>query len=281
MNDLAIIIVTLSNRKILSECLDSIYKNTHKINFEVIVSDNGSTDGSQGMVKKNYPQVKLIENGKNLGFVKANNIGLKIANAHYSMLLNDDTLVKDSALDKMVEFMNNHPEAGACGAKLLNIDGTIQRQGGIFGKKSWKAQKPVPVDFVIGAALLVRKTVIEKVGLLDENLFFYNEDLDWCRCIRKGGWKIYLLPQAEIIHYGGYSSKKTLNSKLFVEGFKGGLYFCRKHYGEAAFHIYRFSLCLGLSILLPFYLLNREKFNAYCEIIAIAWHGQIAKPVVK
>ncbi len=291
MKDLSIVIVNYNNRKLLEECLSSIYKSTHWISFEVIVSDNGSSDGSREMIKDKFPEVKLIENKENLGFSKASNLGLKIADARYSMLLNDDTVVLSSeggsasggeaALDKMVQFMDRHREAGACGAKLLNTDGTVQRQGGLFGRKFWQAKGPAAVDFVIGAALMVRKEVIDKVGIMDENLFFYNDDLDWCMSIRKAGWKIYFLPEAPIVHYGGYSSRRAFNRGLFVEGFKGGMYFCRKHYGEAAYHLYRLLLCLGLCLCLPLFVLNKEKINAYFDIINIAWHGQIVRPVVK
>ena len=281
MKDLSIITVNTNNRKILEECLASIQKNTHQISFDIIVTDNASTDGSREMIKTKFPLVRLIENTENLGFIKASNQGLKIAKSRYSMLLNDDTIVRDGALDKLVEFMDNHPEAGACGAKLLNIDGTIQRQGGIFGSKFYLSHKPIPVDFVIGAALVVRGEVIDKVGIMDENLFFYNDDLDWCLSIRKAGYKIYFVPEAEIIHYGGYSSRRTFKRRLFVEGFKGGLYFCRKHYGELAYHVYRLTLCLCLCLVLPFKILNSEKLKAYAEIINLAWRGQIPKPVIK
>jgi len=281
MFDLSIIIVNTNNRKLLEECVGSIYSSTSKISFEIIVSDNGSTDGSQAMVKSKFPKVKLLENRENLGFIKASNLGLKIANGRYLMLLNDDTIVKNNALDILVEFMDAHPDTGACGAKLLNIDGSIQHQGGLLGKKFWLSKQPVTVDFVIGAALVVRKEVIEKVGVMDENLYFYNDDLDWCMSIRQVGWKIYFVPAAEIIHYGGYSSKRKFNRRLFVEGFKGGLYFCRKHYGESAFNAYRLILCLCLSLALPFQLLNKEKLFAYATIIALAWRGQVLRSVVK
>jgi GT2 family glycosyltransferase len=273
--------VNTNNCRLLEDCLASIYQATHTISFEIIVADNNSTDGSQQMVKDKFPAVRLIENKENLGFIRASNLGLKIAKGRYHMLLNDDTVVKDAALDKMVAFMEQHPEAGACGAKLINIDGTLQRQGGLLGKRFWQATKPVTVDFVIGAALLVRKTVIDKVGIMDENLFFYNDDLDWCKSIRRAGWKIYFLPQAEIIHYGGYSSRRTFNPRLFVEGFKGGLYFARKHYGETAYHLYRLLLTALLCLLLPFHIFKRDKLNAYWAIINLAWRGQVPKPVIK
>lgn len=281
MKDLSIIIVNTNNRKLLEECLNSIYKKTRKATFEIIVTDNASTDGSQAMVKNRFPEVKLIENRENAGFIKASNQGLRIYNARYAMLLNDDTIVKESALDKMVEFMDSHPEAGGCGPKLLNVDGTVQHQGGILGKRFWLSKNPVTVDFVIGAALIVKKEVIDKIGIMDENLFFYNDDLDWCLRIRKAGWKIYFIPSAEIVHYGGYSSRRTFNPKLFVEGFRGGLYFCRKHYGELAFNLYRLLLILFLIPILPFHILDPKKVNAYAEIIKIAWHRQIPEPVLK
>lgn len=281
MKDLSIIIVNRDNQRLLEECLTSIEKNTRRISHELIVVDNASTDGSREMVLNKFPKVALIVNKENLGFSKANNLGLKICQARYALLLNNDTIVKDGALDKMVAFMDTRPEAGACGPRLLNVDGTPQRQGGLFGQKFWLAKEPVPVDCVIGAALLVRKEVIDRVGLLDENLFFYNDDLDWCRSIRKAGYKIYFIPDAEIIHYGGYSSKGKFNRRLFVEGFKGGLYFCRKHYGELAYNFYRLVLCLCLCLCLPFQILNKEKLLAYYQIIALAASGQVPRPVVK
>ena len=281
MKDLGVIIVNTNNRKLLDDCLDSIYRNTRQISFEIIVVDNASTDGSQKMVKEKYPGIFLIENQENLGFIKASNLGLKNYHARYAMLLNDDTVIKEAALDKMVDFMDRHPEAGACGPKLLNVDGSVQRQGGILGKRFWLSKEPIPVNFVIGAALVVRKEVIDKIGILDENLFFYNDDLDWCLRIRKAGWKVYFLPQAGITHYGGYSSKRAFNRRLFVEGFKGGLYFCRKHYGELAFNLYRLVLVLVLVLVLPFHIFNLEKLKAYAQILGLAWHGQIQKPMLK
>ena len=174
MKDVSIIIVNTNNKKILEPCLASIYQNTLSVSFEIIVIDNGSTDGSQNMVKDKFPEVKLIENKTNLGFIKASNQGLKIYDARHAMLLNDDTIVKEYAIDKMVGFLDNNAAAGAVGPRLLNTDGTLQRQGGLFGRRFWKAIHPISVDFVIGAALMVKKEVVDKVGVMDEHLFFYN-----------------------------------------------------------------------------------------------------------
>ncbi|OGB87785.1 hypothetical protein A3H38_03150 [candidate division WOR-1 bacterium RIFCSPLOWO2_02_FULL_46_20] len=281
MNDLSVVIVNLNNKRLLEECLTSVIKNSQNISFEIIVIDNGSSDGSQEMLKTRFPSIKLIANQENFGFAKANNQGLAVASGRLLLLLNNDTIVKDKALDKMIEFLDRHPNVGACGPRLLNVDGTIQHQGGLFGKRFWLSKQPVAVDFVIGAALMVNKQVIDKIGLMDENLFFYNDDLDWCLRIRKAGWKIYFLPEAEITHYRGYSSKGIFNKKIFVEGFKGGLYFCRKHYGELVFHAYRCLLCLILCLTLPLQLFNPEKLKAYLAIISLSARGQIPAPVLK
>ena len=278
MVDLSIIIVNFNSKKLLEECLYSIYAATHRLTFEIIVVNNNSADGSAQVVKTAFPQVRLIENKENLGFTKANNQGLKISQGRYVLLLNNDTIVKDHACDRMVEFMDKTFKAGACGPKLLNLDGTIQRQGGLLGGQFWLAKKPKEVKFVIGAALLVRREAIDQVGLMDENLFFYNDDLDWCLSMRKAGWKVYYLPQAEVVHYGGYSSKRKFNRRLFVEGFRGGLYFVRKHHGEAAYHTYRFLLGGILTPALSFQLFNPEKFRAYLEIVALAWGGRVPDP---
>lgn len=278
MKDLSIIIVNTNNNKILKECLGSIHKNTQKTSFEIIVVDNASVDGSQEMVRREFPDVKLIENRINAGFIKATNQGLRIYSSRYACLLNDDTVVKPSAFDKMIDFMEKNKDAGAVSPLLLNTDGTPQHQGGLFQKKFWKEKNPIEIDFAIGACLLVRREVVNNVGLLDENLFFYNDDIDWCKRIKKAGYKIYFLPSAEVVHYGGYSSKRVFNGRLFVEGFRGGIYFARKHYGEFAFYLYRTILALGIIIFIPILILSfplkREKFFerliAYFNILKIA-----------
>ena len=280
MTDLSIIIVNYNNRDFLADCLNSIYNSTHKASFEIIFVDNHSADDSVAFVRNKYPEVKIIENGANLGFCRANNRGLQIYRGRYALLLNTDTVVKDGALDALLEFMDAHPEAGAAGPKLLNIDGTPQHQGGLFNRKFWLSKNPVKVDYVIGAALMVRREVIDKVGGLDENFFFSNDDLDWCRRIRKAGWGIFFLPQAEVVHFGGYTIKK-FNQRIFVEGFRGGLYFCRKHYGVFVYQIYRALLALALlpvilvtTILYPL-LSNKALPGAFLKILLICLSGKI------
>jgi GT2 family glycosyltransferase len=231
--DLSIVIVSLNTKDILKKCLESI-KN---LKLEIIVIDNASTDGSTEMVKKEFSdkgglasgwsKVKLIENEKNLGYARANNQGIKIAKRRYIFLLNSDTQIKTRSFEKLVKFTKDNSQAGVVGAKLVNLDGSVQAsvyyfptiwraikeywlgQKGAYEKYAPKGKKPVEVEAVTGAAMLISRKTIEKIGLLDERYFMYFEDLDYCRRVRKAGLKVYYLPKAEIIHHHGKSAQKA------------------------------------------------------------------------
>lgn len=288
--DLSICIVNYNAKKLLDECLESIYCNTKRISFEIFVVDNGSVDGSTSMVKEKYPEVKLIENDCNVGFAKANNQALRESQGRYVLLLNNDTVVLPNALDKLVEFMDSHPEAGACGARLLNPDGTLQPQcrrgfqtpiaavshllyldrlfpkSRIFGKyflTYLDSDKTHEVDTVSGACELVRREAMDKVGMLDEQFFIYSEDIDWCLRIKKAGWKVYYVYEAEIIHYGGQGGTKHRSYNMIIQFHKSYHLFYRKHYAAGNLFLinwFIYSLLvvkLGLSILRN--LLAKEK----------------------
>ena len=290
MTDLSIIIVNYNDEKFLKDCLSSVYNETPHISLEIIFVDNNSSDNSVELVKREFPKVKIIRNKENLGFCKANNQGLRIFQGRYALLLNTDTIVKDRALEKMVGFMDANPKIGICGPKLLNPDGSPQHQGGLFNRRFWLSKKAIKVGYMIGACLMARREVVDKVGGLDENFFFSNDDLDWCKRIRKTGWKIVFYPEAKVTHYGGYSSTRVFNKKLFIEGFTGGLYFCRKHYGMLAFLIYRILLPIGLILLMLTWLASfpfkskekkieyPQKFASLWEILKIDLLGQIIPP---
>ena len=227
--DLSIIIVNFNTRELLKECLKSLIVNGRwqMVNSEVIVVDNASKDKSPAMIKKNFPKVKLIENRTNLGFAQANNQGIKKAKGEYLLLLNPDTRVEPGSLEKLIQFAQKHPEAGIVGAKLINPDGSVQpsvyhfptlgratreywlSQEGVYEKYAPKSKKAIEVEAVTGAAMLIPRKTIEKVGLLDERYFMYFEDLDYCRRIRQAGLKVYYLPEAEIIHHHGKSAAKV------------------------------------------------------------------------
>lgn len=255
--DLSIIIVNYNTKKKLDECLYSLYNNISNISFEVIVSDNHSLDDSINMLEKNYPEVSLIKNERNLGFAKANNKALSIVKGKYILLLNSDTIVPKLSISNMIDFLRNHKEVGAVGAKMLYPDHTTQRTARrfpnpmafFFGRKSIltllmpenrfskrymmydreQQEEPYEVDWVSGAGLMVKKEVVQQVGLLDERFFIYWEDADWCFRIKQKGWKIFCIPTAPIIHHEGGSSNNC-KLKLIMHFHKSVFLFYRKHY---------------------------------------------------
>ncbi len=273
--DLSIVIITLNNKNILAECVDSVKRHTRPVSYEIIVVDNGSADGTQSMIRSRFPGVKLIENSKNLGFSRANNLGIKAAAGRYVLILNDDTFIREDSFSKMASFMDKDPETGICGPKLLNTDGSIQRQGSILSAHKWASKTPLDVPLIIGACMFIRRSILDKVGSFDENLFFYNDDLDLCRRVRAAGYRVVYFPSAQVYHIGGYSSKRSPDMKLVVEGFRGGLYFCKKHYGPIAYSLYRALLALFCLAMAPFSLFNRKKLAAYLEILMITLTEQI------
>jgi len=310
----SIIIVNYNTKDLLRNCLLSL----KEFNYEIIVIDNASTDGSISMVKCEFPKITLLENKENLGFGKANNQGMRIAGGKYIMLLNSDTIVKPTAINKMVEFMEKHPDIGLLGPRLLNDDSSIQpsvstfpnlwyvflrmfrlRQlkrifpsklfkniaiSGILGytiKSYFQSEEdnPLEVDFVSGACMLIRKEVIEKVRMFDENFFMYVEDLDFCKRIKKAGWEICYYPLAEVIHLGGKSSGGTFRDYSPVS-YQSLYYYFRKHHGRTYEFMVRFivvtALLLNVLILSLLYLLTRKKeikknLISYLEIIRISF----------
>jgi len=220
----SVIIVSYNTKKLTLQTIKSIEQE----NVEIIIIDNNSKDGSlkelQRLAKEK--KIKLIENSSNTGFAFANNQGIKKACGKYIFLLNSDTKVKKGAVKKLVDFAKKTPDAGFISARLLNADGSVQasclyfptifnaireywfNQKGLFEKFAPKGKVAVEVEASVAAAALVTPKGIKKVGLLDERYFFYFEDIDYCRRIKKAGMKIYYLPAAEVTHYHGMSGKK-------------------------------------------------------------------------
>ena len=237
--ELSIIIISFNTKELLKRCLNSVIGDEWSVVrkkrpvtshqspvTEIIVVDNASTDGSVEMAKREFPQVKLIENRENLGFAKANNQALRQAQGKYCLLLNSDTEVKPGAPEKLVEFARQHSEAGIIGARLLNPDNSVQASSYHFpsikralaefwlGRKgeyekyiAATSKEPVEVDVVSFAAALLPKKTLEEIGLLNERYFMYFEDLDYCRRVKRAGLKIYYLPEAEVVHHHGASGK--------------------------------------------------------------------------
>ncbi|QQG47040.1 MAG: glycosyltransferase family 2 protein [Candidatus Woesebacteria bacterium] len=224
MIELSIIIVNFNTKKLTVDCIKSIRNSSPNVNYEIIVIDNASSDGSIDSLEK--LKIRLIKNKENLGFAKANNQGIKISKGKYILLLNSDTLVKKDSLVSLVEFAKNTPDAGVIGSKLLNTDGTIQNsvfrfptiwksishywfKNNILNKYSPSTDIPTKVDAVVGAVFLITPKAFKKVGFLDERYFMYFEDIDYCRKIAASNLKVYYFPKSEIIHIHGASKAKN------------------------------------------------------------------------
>ena len=296
--DLSVIIVNWNTKKLLEDCLRSVFKFTKDVSFEVVVVDNGSSDGSQGMVKKKFPQVKLIPNKDNLGFAKANNQGIKISKGKYIFLLNSDAYLIENSFKKLLDDARSLGEKlGAVGPLLLNEDRSIQQSvgffpdlpqilwwmtfiddlpGGIFLKpyhvdhdSFYKNQHEV--DWITGAAFLIPKKVIDKIGMLDEKIFMYGEDFEWCFRIKKSGFKVYFSPTAKIVHIGGGSVNK-IRTNAFVGEFRGLEYFYKKYKGRFSLQILRLLLKMGtLFRIAAFAIVGRTKTaKSYVEVFKMA-----------
>jgi len=230
---LSIIIVSLNTKKLTEDCIKSILSEGSQISKEIIVVDNGSSDGSVEALRrlKKERKIDLVENKGNFGYAKANNQGIRKAKGKYLLLLNNDTLVHKGALGELVDFAGKTPSVGVVGSKLLNIDGTLQAscynfptitnaikeywlgEKGLFGKYAPKGKKPVEVDAVVGAVFLITPQARRKVGILDERYFAYFEDIDYCRQTWRAGLKVYYLPSSVITHYHGATFKKLADEK--------------------------------------------------------------------
>ncbi|MFQ3675845.1 MAG: glycosyltransferase family 2 protein [Endomicrobiia bacterium] len=278
MIDLSITIVNYNTKDLLSQCIKSIYHNTKEISYEIIVVDNASSDGSVEMLKKEFPEVIVIANNKNLFFTRAHNQALRIANGRYLMILNSDTVILERAFDKMIKFMDEHPECGACVPKLLNPDMTLQRSSdrlptftyGLFEVlllntlfpnnsvkryriySEWDRNSTMAVDSVGGSCMMVRREVIEKIGLLDENFLAYWEEIDWCKRILEAGYKIYYLHTAQIIHCWQVSMNKLGKEKKEKIFYNSMLYYYKKHFGMLTYWIFRSILVFSMFFLYIF-----------------------------
>lgn len=230
MKDLSIIIINYKTPSLLRQCIKSILRNTPKLNFEIIIIDNNSRDGSAEMIEDNfYSVVKLIANKKNLGFPKAVNQGVDAAKASkYILLLNPDITVLPNSLEQIYDFMEKNQDIAVLGPKLVNPNGSIQNscftqfttpqivlyRRTFFGKlkhaqkeidkflmANWDHATPRDVAWILGSCMFVRMAAISEVGPMDERFFMYLEDVDWCRRFLENGWRVYYWPKVNMVHY--------------------------------------------------------------------------------
>ncbi len=254
MPALSIVIVNWNVRDLLRRCLSSILADSPSRTLEIIVVDNGSSDGSVEMVRAEFPAVHLIANAENRGFPAANNQGIAVARGRYILLLNPDTEIVGDALATLVVFADAHPDVGMVGPQLLYPDGSIQSSRrrfptlatGFF-ESTW-LQKYAPrrlleryefldqpadavqdVDWLYGAAIMARREAVAQVGPLDEGYFMYSEEMDWCHRFRAAGWRIVYLPTAQVIHHEGKSSEQVVAARHIHFQTSKVRYFCKYH----------------------------------------------------
>lgn len=288
--DLSIIIVSYNTRELTKNCIKSIVDNTHKISFEIIVVDNASTDGSVEEVKnlklKGQSSLKIVENKENLGYAKANNQGIKIANGKVILLLNSDTVILENSIDKAYEYLK---ESDILTINLKNKDGTNQQAAGfgpnLFNIFCWAFfiddlpfikhlispyqisdvdyfNQDHEVDWVMGAFFMMKCDVVLKIGNLDENIFMYGEEMEYCRRAKKKGFKIKYFSNPSIIHYGMASAET--NEGAIVGEYRALKYFFQKHGGKV--QTVCVSLIIKMSVILRmiiFAFINKRKAKIY------------------
>ncbi len=252
--NLSIIIVNWNTRDLLLQCVRSIIGTAKISNFEIIVVDNNSSDDSCSAIQNAFPQIRLIKNELNLGFAKANNIGIRQSSGKYLALINSDIELLPDCLDSLYGYMESNPNVGIAAPKILNPDGTYQLTCRKFpslwndfvealmihslvpGLKHFSGElinldhqkEPYVTDLVGGCFLFIRRQTLDSIGLLDEQFFFYGEDKDLCWRSWKAGWPIIYVPSATAIHYGGASSSK-IPEKFNQELQRAQLQFWKKH----------------------------------------------------
>ena len=277
--DVSVIIVAWNVRDFLQNCLESIYKETKGIEFEVIYVDNASEDKSVEMVREHFPQANIIQNMQNKGFAEANNQGIKAAKGRYVLLLNSDTVILDNAIAITVEFADTHPEAAVVGCKVLNPDKTLQptcfmfpsilnmllstsylyklfRKSKFFGRERmtwWDRNDTREVDVATGCYMLVRREAIDQVGVLDKRYFIYTEETDWCYRFKKNGWKILFTPETQIIHYGGQTTEQ-MSEKFRLQLSGSMLIFMKLHRSKLTFTFARLLIALFLFLRVPYWI---------------------------
>jgi GT2 family glycosyltransferase len=299
--DLSVIIVNWNTKELLLNCIESFYLTVKGLSFEIFVVDNGSSDGSPDSVQGRFPEIGLIRNRRNLGFARANNEALRRSTGRYALLLNTDAILKEGAVEKLVEFMDRNPTVGVAGGQLINVDGSKQNSidnfpslagevlnksllrmlfPGRYPSKRVSYRDPIDVHSVIGACMIVRSRSIQEVGLLDEDYFFFLEETDWCYRMRRLRWRVCHVPQAEIVHLQGRTAN-LVKDRAKIEYYRSLYLFFKKHRGVVestmlrGFLFVRFCVDFLLTSLACFFTgFRRERLRKKLSIYArlIYWH---------
>lgn len=291
-----IIIVSWNTKTLLANCLHSVVEATPPGTYKIWVVDNGSTDGTQDMLASAYPQVRLIQNQENVGFARANNQAINEGAGKYVLLLNPDTIIHPGSLEIMKNFLRETPSAGAVGPLVYNPNGTLQTSAypaptlfrelwrlfhldklipiGSYRQSDWEHDRPREVENLLGACILVRRSVLNQIGLFDEHYFMYSEEIDLCFRMRRAGWQIYWLPEASIVHFGGQSTHQVAEA-MFLELYRGKILYFKKHYGLAIGMLYKLIILLATLVrfaFAPFIVFSvGEQYSARRQLLRRYW----------
>lgn len=279
---LSICIVSYNTKECLTKCIDSILSNGKGIDYEMIVVDNYSGDGTVEMLRNDYPQVRLIINSTNIGYARAVNQAIDASRGQYLLIINSDVVLLPQCLSNMIHFVRNREDAGVVGCRVLNADRSIQRScrsfpnvlnfisenfflDKIFPKnKLWGRpflsyfgyDRTTTVDVVLGAFMMIRREIIDRVGKMDEQFFMYAEETDFCYRVKNAGWKNYFFPEAQIIHCGGESTRQA-SIPMFIELHKSHHRYIEKHHGRSYLAIIKSILFLGILLRIVLFSLAR------------------------
>lgn len=260
----SIIVVSWNTADLLAACLSSIAAHV-RTRCEVLVVDNASSDDSVARVRREHPEVRVMPQVANLGFARANNVAIAGARGHWVLLLNPDTLVREGSVESLVAFLERTPAAGICGPPLWNRDGSHQHSVQPLPSlrseflRQTMLQRVLPdrsahgsrrhdtrrVDAVTGAALMIRRECLEDVGPLDENIFMFYEDVDWCRRAAAKGWEVWYVDGPGIVHLKGAASGGAVRTRTLLDSQRGTVHFFRKHRGEGSILALRGIALLG------------------------------------
>jgi len=297
--DFSVILVCWNNKDYLEPCLQSLYGDQLHYDCDVVFVDNGSTDGSQEMLRDKYPEILIIQNDHNVGLGRASNQGIEATRGRYVLLLNNDTIVDGPSLDALVAFLDGHPDAGAVGGRLMNPDGSFQASDSKFpslteefliatrlGTLAWPnypdrgfSTEVKTVEWIGSACLLVRREALGQVGLLDEEYFIYGDEADLQYRLIKAGWQVYYLPNVTTVHYGGRSMDRWRRRKMV---YRGKMLFFKKNYGTVRTFILRMMLAVlslgkmmvwGIMFLFP----NRrdlahKELRSNIDVLSLCWN---------
>lgn len=304
---LSIVVICWNDWKVIRDCLESIYAGLPTIDFEVIVSDNGSSDGSPALIRKHFPQVRLLENGANLGFAKGNNRGIQAARGEYTLILNPDTIVHGDALDRFAAFADQHSEAGAFGCRVLNPDGSFQNCARPFPTVArdwiaalylrqlasisdvflsdtytgWNGDAEKVIDWQSGCCVMFRTALLKLLGGFDEQFFYHFEEVDLCRRVWDAGYPILYTPEPTITHLGGQSVNR-FPVRFELEKCRNRYRYYYKHFGRRGSQRCRRALLArmrvrqlgyGLLGLLRSSEANRKRLDMYRTVIA--WNRRV------